>query len=152
MKYFFPILLVLLISCDQQTKSTEKAESGVAENFQTEGLEGCYQSIFGKDTSFLKIESLSGDSVSGTLSYHWFQKDRNDGSFTGVITDSKLIGFYDFASEGKNSIRQIAFKITSDTLTEGYGEIEMKQDTAIFKNISDLKYISQRPLVKIECQ
>lgn len=148
----FPVLLVLLMSCAEQKKPTEKVVPENPEISQAKDMEGCYQSIFGKDTSLLKIKSLTGDSASGTLSFHWFQKDRNDGLFSAAITDSSLVGYYNFMSEGKSSVRQIAFKITSDTLIEGYGEIEMRNDTSFFKKVSDLKYISQRPLIKIRCE
>lgn len=71
--------------------------------------------------------------------------------FTGIIQDDKILGWYNFNSEGKNSVRQMIFRIAGDSLIEGYGSIETNHDTAFFKDITTLNYLNQRPLIKVAC-
>lgn len=135
-----------MASCQGNVKNEIEKEHPEA----SDGIAGCYLSVFGKDSTILELRDEK-DSISGNLNYHWFQKDNNTGYFSGTLEDSLLSGFYNFYSEGKYSVRQIVFKVKNDTLLEGYGPIEMKNDTAFFTKAAGLHYMYQRPLVKREC-
>lgn len=114
-------------------------------------ISGCYQSVYGKDTSLLQLKFVQQDSVQGALSYHYFEKDKSEGEFSGSVRDSIIVGWYRFVSEGQSSVRQVVFKISGDTLVEGFGNIEIIHDTAFFKKIDHLNYLSQRPLARVDC-
>lgn len=146
MKNVLPVLFVFLVAC----QSTENKTSETPSVKVTSEIPGCYRSVFGKDSASLALIKKE-DSISGNLNYHWFQKDNNSGYFSGTLQDSLLTGFYNFYSEGKYSVRQVVFKVKSDTLLEGYGAINMKNDTAFFKKIDHLQFLADRPLVKTEC-
>ncbi|MBO9570956.1 MAG: hypothetical protein J7497_01910 [Chitinophagaceae bacterium] len=97
-------------------------------------LSGCYRMIIKKDTAVMSLNS-SGDSVSGSLSYHWFEKDHNDGTFKGIIkNDSLIVADYTFQSEGSTLVRQVVFKIKDSILQQGYGELIMKNDTSFLRD------------------
>ncbi|WP_126972669.1 hypothetical protein [Gynurincola endophyticus] len=83
---------------------------------------------------------LDGTKASGHLTYEISGKDKNDGTFEGVIRDSLLIADYTFRSEGTLSYRQVAFKISGNTAIEGYGEIEQKDGKIIFVDASKLSF------------
>lgn len=146
MKKIFPVLLVFLAAC----QSTENKSLEAPPVKEVSGVAGCYFSVFGKDSTSLELVK-NEDSISGNLNYQWFQKDNNAGYFSGTLQDSLLTGFYNFYSEGKYSVRQLVFKVKRDTLLEGYGAINMKNDTAFFKQKDHLQFLTDRPLVKTEC-
>jgi hypothetical protein len=110
-------------------------------------VEGCYRMTIGKDTATLVV-SYEGDSVKGALSYHWEQRDHNDGTIRGMLRDSLLVADYTFQSEGILSVREVVFKIQGDTLLQGYGEPVTVRDTVRFRDIGVLVYDSKHPFVK----
>lgn len=155
MKRFLPFLF-FFVACNgsQEPGQHDMADSGISANTgQTVSgvAPGCYEAVFGKDSIRLKVEAATGDSVIGTLTYQWFQKDNNTGTFRGVTQQGRLIGLYTFVSEGTTSHRQVVFNINGDTLIEGYGDIRMSGDTAWYQDISKLKFVTQKPLVKAGC-
>lgn len=154
MKRLLLISIVFIAACNSQTESTTE---NTKDTLKTSGeaivasLNGCYTSVLKKDTATLKINE-NGNAVSGELSYNRFEKDSNKGLFKGEIKDSLIIGDYTFQSEGKSSVRQVVFKISGANLIEGYGDIEMKGDTATFKNLSELTYQPDQTFVKTDCK
>jgi hypothetical protein len=111
---------------------------------------GCYVQIAGRDTANLQIENKDS-SVTGSLSYNIFQKDRNDGTLQAEISGDILTGWYLFKSEGIISVRQVAWKINGDELWQGTGEVAQKNDTMFFSNPDRLLYDSTRPFKKVAC-
>jgi hypothetical protein len=136
---------VSLIACRPKGEETAgKTDSVVVSR---PDLEGCYRMTIGKDTATLFV-SYEGDSVKGALSYHWEQRDHNDGTIRGVLRDSLLVADYTFQSEGILSVREVVFKMYEDTLLQGYGEPVTVRDTVRFRDIGLLVYDSKHPFVK----
>ena len=95
--------------------------------------------------SFLK------DSVSGALNYDIYQKDKNSGTIAGIMKDDILVAEYTFISEGKTSVRQVAFKKSGSTLVGGVGEMEEKDGKVVFKDISKLDFSQPVVLAEVDC-
>lgn len=112
---------------------------------------GCYRMIIGKDSAMMNL-SVSGSNVSGKLDYKRFEKDTNTGNFAGTIDSNKITAWYTFQSEGMVSVRQVVFKINGNTLSEGYGNIVLKGDTAYFKFPNTLNYEANHPFTKVDCK
>ncbi|MEP6583459.1 MAG: hypothetical protein ABJA90_04310 [Ginsengibacter sp.] len=153
--FFFVISIVSCNSNDSEssvTKATEDTPATKPKNIQMpEGISGCYSYVLKKDSALLKL-NISGDKVSGDLTYNLYEKDHNRGTIDGTVQDSLVIADYTFQSEGMTSVRQVVFKINGDSLFEGFGDIDMINDTARFKNISQLKFYEQRPFLKTACK
>ena len=130
---------------DTDTTSTD---SLVAASAQT--APSCYQNINGKDTVLL---SISGEAitVTGLLSYNYYEKDKSSGDIQGNMYGDTLIGEYSFQSEGTTSVREVAFLKRDDTFVEGYGDVEEKDGKMVFKNRSSLKFTGH-PLKKVDCK
>ena len=60
-----------------------------------------------------------------------------------------LLADYTFQSEGKESVRQVAFKIQDGKLLEGYGELNA--DGTKFKDTSKLTFNPSMPLTILSC-
>lgn len=157
MKIFVVIIALFLFSCQSGQNKNQNNESQQPstqiQKSPEENIIGCYVSVFGRDTSILKITSTQGaDSVKGTLLVNLYEKDKNEGTFVASVKDGMLSGWYNFQSEGMNSVRQILYKVQSDTLFEGYGPVNEKGDSVLFKEISGIKFLTGRPLVKGDCK
>lgn len=87
--------------------------------------------------------------ASRTIEYALAKKDRNTGTFEGTFENNILIADYTFQSEGKKSVRQIAFQLQDDQLVEGYGELTA--DGTNFIDISKIRFNSIMPLTKTNC-
>ena len=145
----FAALTMLNCKNKEQKTETTKTDSQEVITEKTIALDlGCYVFDDGKNIVSLEITE-NKEEIKGNLTYTLYEKDKNSGKFTGKFKDGILIADYTFQSEGKESIRQVAFKAEGDKLIEGYGELN-DEDTA-FKNISNIQFTSTMPLTKTEC-
>jgi hypothetical protein len=110
----------------------------------------CYQYINANDTIDLKIIN-DGGTVTGTLVYNLYQKDKNKGTIKGSMKDGVLIADYYFMSEGKMSTRQVAFKKENNFMVEGYGAMVEKDGKMVFSNADSLSYNNSIKLTGINC-
>lgn len=159
MKNFIFLIVVLVASCNSGTTTKDNMQDqssdtvkniNAKDNAKFDLLSGCYQNVLNGDTAFLKL-NVHEFVVDGTLNYKRSQKDSNEGTFTGVIKGEIIVINYNFQSEGTTSIREIAFKIKGDQLVEGYGDILMKGDSAVFTNVASLKFQDAQTFNKIAC-
>ncbi|HEV8082467.1 MAG TPA: hypothetical protein VGP55_04655 [Chitinophagaceae bacterium] len=138
---------------EDQSKKTIKDTSSVSKKDAPMPfiIPGCYAWVAKKDSALLSLD-ISGNKVSGNLNYVLYQKDNNKGIINGILQDSLIIADYTFQSEGMTSVRQVVFKLHGNSLIEGFGDIDMKGDTARFKNISQLQFQEERPFIKTDCK
>lgn len=108
--------LTTLWSCGSTPKSEEKV---VAEN----STSTCYGSYTDKDSVFLKL-TITGDKVVGDLTYKLFEKDRNRGTFEGILQGDTILASYQFQSEGTTSTREVAFLKKDNELVEGFAPMD----------------------------
>lgn len=128
----FSIVMLVFVSCGGAQNSGKTSWS------PTE-LQGDYSYTHQGDTITLQLKA-DGDSLSGPLIYSFLEKDRNQGTFQGVIKDSLLMGTYRFQSEGMYSSRQTVFQISPEGLLEGFGEVRHQDATAVFVDPENLRF------------
>ena len=145
----FAALTMLNCKNKEQKTETTKTDSQEVIAEKTIALDlGCYVFDDGKNIVSLEITE-NKEEIKGNLTYALYEKDKNSGKFTGKFKDGILIADYTFQSEGKESIRQVAFKAEGDKLIEGYGELN--DEGTAFKDISNIQFTSTMPLTKTEC-
>ncbi len=103
-----------------------------------------------KDSASLNLE-ITGEKVSGKLSYALFEKDRNTGTFVGTITGDTILARYTFASEGSESVREVAFLKKGERWVEGFGEVKDSAGVMIFANRSKLDFQKGLDFKPAEC-
>lgn len=142
---FFASLTML--SCK---KEEEKTENSNLQKTKSTSLDlGCY--IFNDNKNNISFEITENrNEIKGNLAYAFAEKDKNFGTFSGKLTDGVLIGKYTFQSEGKESTRDVAFKVDGDKLIEGYGDLN--EDGTTFKDENHLNFDSKMPLTKTDCE
>lgn len=110
-------------------------------------VKGHYAYQSNGDTILMDLEQEK-DSVYGDLKYAFSGKDKNIGKITGRLKDSMIVADYNFISEGVPSVREIVFKLTSQGLIEGYGQIEENNGKVIFSDKTNLSFDHGMVLVK----
>lgn len=147
---------ISLVGCKNDKKSTSdqpmtevSKDSDVNKNNTPELEVGCYIYNAKGDLVRLEITNINGTSVKGKLNYAYAEKDKNEGTFEGVVTGDKLLGSYTFISEGIESVRDVAFKIEKNQVVEGFGDLN--DDGATFKDTSKLNYRATTPWKKGPC-
>ncbi|CAM4387310.1 hypothetical protein [Flavobacterium terrigena] len=147
---FFTALTML--NCKK--KEVEKIENSTPQEVVTDEKVtpqldlGCYIFNDGKNNVSFEITE-NGEEIKGNLNYAYAEKDKNSGSFSGKLNDGILLGKYTFQSEGKESVREVAFKVEDDKIIEGYGDLN--EDGTTFKDATHLSFTSKMPLTKTEC-
>ncbi len=144
-------LLIFATACQQKDKKkddqaqmgsdTTSVAAAIAEN-------GTYQYLKNGDTISLII-AIDGDRVHGDLNYNWKEKDRNVGHIDGILKDGILLADYTFASEGQQSVRQVAFKFSKNRAVEGFGDMEEKGGKMSFVASDKLAYDEKFVLEKL---
>jgi hypothetical protein len=145
---FFTVLTML--NCrnkEENTENTNNQEITAEEKIVDTLAMGNYLFEDGKNLITFVIEENRNE-IKGFLTYELAEKDKNSGKFSGKFEDGILIGKYTFKSEGKESTREVAFKVDGDKLIEGYGELN--EEGTAFKDASNLSFTSKMPLTKID--
>ncbi len=144
-----------LASCEyDSTKSTEN--SAVTDSAHAEKKEAvipkaiCYSGVVGKDTIDLKLEQVN-NSVSGHLSYNFYEKDDNSGILDGKLFGDTLVADYKYRSEGTVSIREVIFLVNKNSAVEGFGPMEEKNGKMMFKSRNEVDFSNGIALHEIVC-
>ncbi|AZJ33669.1 hypothetical protein SAMN05444344_0516 [Tenacibaculum mesophilum] len=145
------LVTTLAISCkkkEPKNDATKEPVEVVVETPTTLIQIGCYE--YNKDGNQILFEITEiNTTVEGTINYALAEKDANTGTFSGTLTDNKLIGIYTFSSEGTESTREVAFMVKNGQLIEGFGELNETGNA--FKNKNNISYTSTMPLTKTDC-
>lgn len=110
----------------------------------------CYSAISKKDTILLKLE-IFPNVVTGILKYNFFEKDKNQGTIDGKLIGDTVYADYSFTSEGKTSVREVAFLIKDNKVTEGFGEMTEQNGKLIFKNRDNINFSNGIHFNPIDC-
>ena len=149
------LLLTVLAGCLAacQNKTPEQKIDSLANQPDTVAAKSraCYASIKGKDTVTLSY-MIAGNTIAGKMNYTLFEKDRNSGTINGTVKGDTIIADYTFTSEGRTSVRQVAFLKKGDQLLEGYGPTEEKGGKIVFTNPAGLKYVDAVTLKVTDCK
>ena len=143
------MFVALFISCKEEVTSDvlEKTIGKVTIS------EKCYSGSINKDTIWMSLTILGIHVAKGKLSYNFYEKDRNEGTFLGQLKGDTLIADYTFMSEGIVSVRQIAFLKRGETFIEGFGDvIDDNNGKVQFKDVSQLKFEGKPVLSKADCK
>ncbi|MDQ0637974.1 hypothetical protein QF042_001539 [Pedobacter sp. W3I1] len=157
MRNIIPILgaaTLFMASCQGGTakKTQAKIDSTIVTNAAaTPDSIQCYHYIKNRDTATLSLKT-SDNKVTGTLGYNLYEKDKNAGTIAGVVKGDTIIANYTFQSEGKTSVRKVAFLKKGDQQTEGFSDVQEVNGESKFKDLSTLKFNGSMIFSKIDCK
>lgn len=142
-------------SSDNNTNHTPQPEEAVTPGSSSMVEKTCYTGNSGRDSVSLTINGsdgkVTGDKVTGSLDYRFYEKDKSAGTINGQMNGDTLFADYTFMSEGVQSVRQVAFLKNSEGFSEGYGDMEEKNGKMLFKNPGELKFGNGFILKKTDC-
>jgi hypothetical protein len=159
-QFLAPAIALFLFACKDTKKSEPVAPVVTNDTVVNTDVTTCYRFTQKKDTILLTLKTIQdassvgmtkAQSVTGNLSYNYYEKDQNTGTIAGTITGDILRADYTFQSEGVESKRQVAFKKVGDDWVEGHEEMEMKDDKLVFKSDS-LDYTGKTVLKLVDCR
>jgi hypothetical protein len=146
---------LVLAACKNETQNGKTELQTPAENQLSNVEKGmpeiaCFRYVSEKDTILLQMEKIDTE-VAGTLSYNYFEKDKNDGTFEGSMVGDTLFATYTFGAEGRTSVREIMFLKNGTRLLEGFGEIERGNGKMQFKKNTKFTFNTLMPLQQVDC-
>jgi len=147
----FSALSCFFAACQQKTSEQKIDSLATSPDTAITATKTCYSYIYKKDTISLSF-TKAGNAVAGELLYNLFEKDKNSGTIAGTIQGDTIIADYTFNSEGRSSVRQVAFLRKGDQLLEGYGPVTEKDDKMVFTDLKGLKYMDAITLKEIPCK
>lgn len=153
--YLFATILILAIntSCMNSKKEDVSVPQLEVEAPVEIVANQCYQAVIEKDTITLSFMINSVNQFEGELDYSYYQKDKSFGTLLGNVKGDTIFADYTFQSEGKTSVREIAFlKKDPDTFVEGHGEVVDVNGKASFKNKRKIKFDGNLVYNKIKCK
>ena len=133
---------------EQQIEREEQQEEAVVEVIKKRE---CFRFGSNDDTIQMDLE-IKDTMASGKLFYNFSEKDDNYGAFRGILKNDTLKANYTFTSEGKTSVRSIAFLKTGDGLIPGYGEMVERDGKMVFANESALNFDENSILKRVNCE
>jgi hypothetical protein len=151
----FYLFIVSIIACQGNSESADSDKdtttSQSTDNVSATPQEQCYRKVLARDTFAISITE-TGEAISGTLLFDNYEKDSSRGSVKGSSSGDTLKLWYDFQSEGMNSVMEVYFKRVGDKLVRGVGTMDVKGDTSYFTNPSDIKFEEKESWDKVSCE
>jgi len=146
----FTVLILLCSSCKDQNEQKDVNPKISESNEVSKSIE-CYSYTKNQDTIYLSITNLDDSIVEGNLTYKLYEKDKNQGRFSGKWTGDSLFADYEFESEGAISTREIFFFKTDSGLVEGYGPVKDTLNKIVFQEHSTLILNENIRLEHVDC-
>lgn len=151
------IFTMLMLACNNNPKTSSFSPATAVDdttkpvdNKIMVPAQSCYTGIKGKDSIHLVVERFP-NVVTGRLTYNFSEKDGNKGTLDGKLSGDTLFADYTFMSEGKSSVREVAFLLRDSTATEGYGPIEEEGGKMVITDRSKLNFTNAIVLKLTSC-
>jgi len=129
--------IAFLISCN--TNPTQNSAINTKKSPSDSTFSVCYSYIVKKDSVLLNA-LMTGDSITGSLGYKLYEKDRANGSILGKMYGDTLRAVYTFVSEGTESTREVIFLKKDTLLIEGIGNVKDTNGKVVFENAKNVKF------------
>ena len=134
----FALLSGISITACQRAEKAANNE-GAADNQPAQATTTCFTYVASKDSVSLQL-TLTGNRVEGSLTYNFYEKDKNKGTISGEFSGDTLLADYTFQAEGTESVREVAFLKKDNTLIEGYAAMEDRNGKMIFTDKKALEF------------
>lgn len=110
----------------------------------------CFAYTKNRDTVIMTLV-LNDTDATGKLTYNLFEKDKNTGTFHGVLKGDTLLANYSYLSEGSRSLRQVIFLRKGNMFQEGVGSMKEQNGRLMFSNKKDIDFNSIILLEAVDC-
>ena len=150
-KIFFAAIILLAAACNNHENTKTTADSSATNISAVQPPQRmCFLGVTGKDSIKLSVQ-LDGTNVSGNLDYLMAEKDSNTGTIIGNMHGDTLFADYNFASEGQQSIRKVAFLLQDSVAVPGYGDMIDNNGKMDFKDHAKISFAKKSAMKAVEC-
>jgi hypothetical protein len=154
---FTLLLLTALIACNSETKkatptaasTTEKKVEAPAPVAVPTIDASCFVHALKKDSTFVQLV-ITGDNVTGKMTWQPYQKDGARGTLKGKKVGDVITVDYDYMIEGNQQMEEKVFILRGDSLLVKSGELTDKNGKLVLKNLA--KATVRQTLVKADCR
>lgn len=151
--FVFFAAITVFSSCDSNVSTsvseTKTIETAVHLSSTISGKH-CYAFVSDKDSIFMDV-NIKNNNATGKLTYKLSEKDKNEGTFEGIMNVDTLFATYHFSSEGLISDREIIFILNDNKAVEAYGEQVVENGKMKFSNHQQLSLEQTFALSKVNC-
>lgn len=131
------LICIIFGSCQKENK--KPIETAAPEATALVNGKACYIYAKSRDTITMSLV-MNANNANGELVYDFNEKDRNEGTFSGIFIGDTLFADYNFNAEGQSSVREAIFLRNGDILTEGHGEMEERDNKMVFRNPKKVRF------------
>ncbi|MBC9929728.1 hypothetical protein [Chitinophaga qingshengii] len=146
---YYLLLAAIVTSCGQAGNQTNKNTDSL--KIDVTSGDACFLRTTGKDSISLQLH-IQDSSVTGDLSYRYFEKDKNNGTLSGSIHNHIIRAQYTFMSEGTQSIRPVVFRLQDDKAYEAVPDSINPEGIPVFPGEEAALKFDTTPLLKIPCK
>lgn len=158
MKYLSIVFVCILLFACNSTENNNTVTDSIVSSPDTTYPEVlmkkedtvCYEFVSGKDVYTYRL-FIKDSLVTGTAHYDNFEKDDSKGTVHGTLNNDIIHLWYNFESEGMQSVSERYFKVASGQITEGIGKIDLKGDTTYFSSPETIDYTKGLVFKQREC-
>jgi hypothetical protein len=149
--YFFLLLTACSNSSDPSDVNNDSSRVLINDNngSMNEGLSGCYRQVIGRDTILLQLEEYNAR-FTGKMEFDNFEKDASNGTVKGHLENGNIVLWYDFNSEGMQSVMEVILKPVSLGLIRAVGDVTSKGDTVLL-NHDKINFDPSNTLYQVDC-
>jgi hypothetical protein len=156
MRYFILYLITLnLVACnnssDVQDDSTNTDTIRKIKHTAAAPLDysGCYRQIIGRDTILLQLVQ-DNDRFTGKMEFDNYEKDASHGLVKGHLENGNIVLWYDFTSEGMQSVMEVILKPVSSHMIRAVSSITNRADTVLLQH-DKLNFDLSNSLIRFDC-
>ncbi len=144
------IICIAFISCNEKQTSQSKEQEQPKTSTDTLTQINCYLFTSGRDSYLLKLNQTS-QQLSGNMEFRNYEKDKSFGTVKGTQDGDLVKLWYNFSSEGMQSVMEIHFKKSGVDLLRGLGDVDVKSDTTYHADAGKVDFDNGQLFRKINC-
>ena len=111
----------------------------------------CFQRFDGLDTVHLAI-SQSADSITGTMDYYFSAKENIKGTLKGSRNGDTIFALYTYESRDYRAIRELAFLIEGETVTQVNGPQTLRNGKMVFVSKDKIEFGVGTIMKRVDCK
>ncbi|MEB4592856.1 hypothetical protein VSS37_17895 [Candidatus Thiothrix sp. Deng01] len=128
----------LLAACDD-SKTEQPAASAPPDKEEASARTRCFSMLEGKDLTAIQIQQ-DGNAISGYYAWEPSEKDGSHGVLNGEISDGLIKASHTYMIEGTIQTEETYFKLESDRLLQGSGELVEDNGVMVVKDPASLQF------------
>jgi hypothetical protein len=154
-RYFtFYFIFLILAACNNSSDHDGSSNADTINTIENNAsahmdYSGCYRQVIARDTILLQLVQ-NNDQFRGKMEFDNFEKDASHGLVKGHTEKGNIVLWYDFTSEGMQSVMEVILKPDSSQMIRAVSDIRNRGDTVLLQH-DKLNFDPSNALTRIDC-